>query len=384
MKIIKISHIKLYLLFIFLSTGYLYAHPMPKSYMQIKIKETYIAGVLKAPLVEYEKALQKESIKNVNSLSTYFLNHIVAKSGDEVWKTKIDSIYTTYQVASHTDKYDEVTLLFKLYPAHVKNLRNFDLELDVITREIYDHETMVFLTEDWENGQLTDDPPVYLGTTSYNLPLGKVNPLLIQLEKGTSFKGFKSMYLLGMDHIIYGLDHMLFIIILLLIAPLRNTNTKWSLFQGTKYTLKRFLGISLLFTLGHSISLFLGAFQLIPFRIEYIEILISLTIVISAIHALKPVFPYKESVIGFGFGIIHGLAFSESISGLELSPFNKVISMLGFNLGIETIQLVIMIVVFPILLTSKFKFFHVVRILFATATIVVSLFWLYERVVVLW
>jgi hypothetical protein len=356
---------------------------MPKSYLQLQIKETYIVGTLKAPLADYEKALKQKSFKDIRTLSSYFLDHITAISNNEAWKTKIDTIYTGTQTASDTGKYDEVTLLFKLYPENLKSIRNFDLQLDVITREVYNESIMVFLTEDWENGQLTDDPPVYLGTTSYNLPLGKTDALPIKLEKGTSFIGFKSMYLLGIDHIIYGLDHMLFIIILLLIAPLKNIDNKWSLFQGTKYTLKRFLSISILFTLGHSISLFLGAFNLIQFRIEYIEILISLTIVASAIHALRPIFPYKESVIGFGFGIIHGLAFSESISGLELSPFNKVVSMLGFNLGIETIQLVIMAVVFPILLISKFKEFHAVRILFATATIVVSLVWFYERVIVL-
>ncbi|SHG82834.1 HupE / UreJ protein [Flavobacterium fluvii] len=383
MRITPISHIKLCLLFILLGMGLLYPHPMPKSYLQLQIKESYIVGTLKAPLADYEKALKQKSIKDINTLSSYFLDHIVAQNNNEIWKTKIDTIYTGTQIASDTGKYDEVTLLFKLYPANIKNLRNFDLQLDVITREVFNESIMVFLTEDWENGQLTDDPPVYLGTTSYNLPLGKTDALPIKLEKGTSFIGFKSMYVLGIDHIIYGLDHMLFIIILLLIAPLRNIDKKWSLFQGTKYTLKRFLSISILFTLGHSISLFLGAFNLIQFRIEYIEILISLTIVASALHALKPVFPYKESLIGFGFGIIHGLAFSESISGLELSPFNKVISMLGFNLGIETIQLVIMAVVFPILLISKFKEFHAVRIVFSIATIVVSLFWFYERVVVL-
>ena len=351
--------------------------------MQLQIKESYIVGTLKAPLADYEKALKQESIKDIHTLSSYFLDHIIARNNNEIWKTKIDTIYTGTQTASDTGQYDEVTLLFKLYPSNIKNLRNFDLQLDVITREVFNESIMVFLTEDWENGQLTDNPPVYLGTTSYNLPLGTTDPLAIKLEKGTSFRGFKSMYQLGINHIIYGLDHMLFIIILLLIAPLRNSNKKWSLFQGTKYTLNRFLNISLLFTLGHSISLFLGAFNLIPFRIEYIEILILLTIVVSAIHALKPVFPYRESTIGFGFGIIHGLAFSESISGLELSPFNKTISMLGFNLGIETIQLLIMAVVFPILLISKFKEFHAIRILFATATIAVSLFWFYERVLVL-
>lgn len=356
---------------------------MPKSYLQLQIKETYIVGTLKAPLADYEKALQQVAIKDIYSLSPYFLDHIVAKSNTKTWKTKIDTIYTGAQTESHSEKYDEVTLVFHLYPANIKNLRDFDLHLDVITREVFRHETMIFLTEDWNNGLLTENPPVYLGTAQYNLPTGKTNPIAIKLQEGTSFNGFKSMYALGINHIIYGLDHMLFIIILLLIAPLRAIDKKWSLFQGTKYTLKRFLGISVLFTLGHSISLFLGAFNLIPFQIEYIEILISLTIVVSALHALKPIFPYRESLIGFGFGIIHGLAFSESISGLALSPFNKVISMLGFNLGIETTQLLIMVVVFPVLLISKFKAFHTFRAVLAIATIVVSLVWFYERVLVL-
>ena len=80
------------------------------------------------------------------------------------------------------------------------------------------------------------------------------------------------------------------------------------------------------------------------------------------------------------FGLIHGLAFSLSINHLDLSLSNKLLSILGFNVGIELMQFVIMVLCFPVLLLSQWKFYQWVRISFAGITLLVSVAWVMERV----
>ena len=185
---------------------------------------------------------------------------------------------------------------------------------------------------------------------------------------------------MGMKHIREGLDHILFLFTLLLIAPLSATNNSWSDFQGLKYTLSRFLKISLSFTIGHSITLLAGSFNLINFSPQYIEVLIALSILISAINCLKPIFFHKETIIAGGFGLVHGMAFSASLAGLELDFGAKLMSILGFNLGIEAMQLLIMTCCFPVLLTSKWVFYKWIKNPTAVVTMIVSVAWIVQRI----
>nr|MCU0324147.1 HupE/UreJ family protein [Spirosomataceae bacterium] len=80
-------------------------------------------------------------------------------------------------------------------------------------------------------------------------------------------------------------------------------------------------------------------------------------------------------------GLIHGLAFSETLKNLELSTRQMVLSILGFNIGIELMQLIIVLVFFPILLLlSKTRYYSNFRQIGAIFMIIMALFWLYERI----
>ncbi|MFD0988570.1 HupE/UreJ family protein [Mariniflexile jejuense] len=379
-KIVKSFFYFLIIIGFFLGIGKALAHPMPNSVLQLKIKEAYVLGELKSPYIEYQNALSKKFI-DLNTLPTYYLKHIKASSNTNQWQTKIDTIYIQNDSIPNFGTYQEIIVKFKLIPVSLTDIRYFTLNFDVITHQVINHQIMVVLCEDWINGVLNDNKtPLLLGTIKYALETDKISPLTIHLEKGSVWKGFKSFCIMGINHIIHGLDHIFFIVLLLLIAPVRNEGKKWSLFQGNTYTFKRFLSISLFFTLGHSFSLFLGTFNLIPFEIGYIEVFITITIILTAIHTIKPIFPSKETMVGLIFGTIHGLAFSESISSLDLTFKPKLISMLGFNLGIEIAQIGIILIVFPLLLFSKYKIYHTFRFWFALTTILLSMFWFYNRI----
>ncbi len=187
------------------------------------------------------------------------------------------------------------------------------------------------------------------------------------------------MVKLGIEHIAEGTDHILFVVTLLLAIPLPTP-------QRGKKVLPPLGGRGLLriitaFTIGHSLTLMLGTVQWLHFPSKPIEVLIAFTILVSAFHAFRPVYPKWEVLIAGTFGLIHGLAFAETLTNLELSVKQMVLSILGFNVGIELMQLVIILLVFPVLLLlSKTRYYAIVRKAGAVLMMLMALAWMIERI----
>jgi large-conductance mechanosensitive channel len=64
-------------------------------------------------------------------------------------------------------------------------------------------------------------------------------------------------------------------------------------------------------------------------------------------HAIRPIFAQREAVVALAFGLVHGLAFSQALSSLPLEPLQEALSIFGFNVGIEIMQIAIMTAAFP-------------------------------------
>jgi hypothetical protein len=95
---------------------------------------------------------------------------------------------------------------------------------------------------------------------------------------------------------------------------------------------------------------------------------------------LRPWFTGKEVFIAGGFGLIHGLAFASSLSEFNFSAWAMISTVFSFNLGIETMQLVVVAVTIPwLLLLSRTKFYPAFRILGATLAAFAALGWIIER-----
>jgi len=225
-----------------------------------------------------------------------------------------------------------------------------------------------------------EDEAATVGTIRYDFSTERVPPLVVNTNDGGTFKGFYSMTALGMRHILGGLDHILFLLTLLVVAPLAVKNGAWTLFQGFGYTLRRFLAVSFAFTIGHSAALVFGAYDALPVNQKFIESAIAASILITALHAIRPIFSRREALVALGFGIVHGLAFSEVLKSLQLAPLQKAISIFGFNLGIELMQIVIMAIAFPVLLVSRYRIYHSLRVIFASIAVITACIWLIERV----
>ena len=140
---------------------------------------------------------------------------------------------------------------------------------------------------------------------------------------------------IGYKHIadLRGIDHILFVMALCL----RYQFADW----------RKIIVLVTAFTIGHSITLALSVFNLVHYSMKWIEFLIPVTIVITAISNVfvkKFTFKSKFPAIYFlalFFGLVHGLGFSSYLKSLLGNDQSVVAQLLAFNLGLEAGQLLI-------------------------------------------
>ena len=218
------------------------------------------------------------------------------------------------------------------------------------------------------NGQLTTSTVSERDQYSYNAT--GFSELLLQSTHYFS---------IGIEHILLGYDHVLFLIGLLLL-PLH---------------FRSILIIATSFTVAHSITLALSVFEVFTLPVLYVEAMIALSIVYIAIENIvvlkrnsargstqrdSPVLWKQRAIITFLFGLLHGFGFSYVLKEIGLGE-HVVGSLLFFNLGVELGQLFIIAVFFPILLYVFRKVWGTtVTITLSVLVGLMGLFWLIERV----
>jgi HupE / UreJ protein len=192
---------------------------------------------------------------------------------------------------------------------------------------------------------------------------------------------FSSLFRLGIRHIAEGTDHLMFLLVLLLPAPLVASQLRWGSPLGAPSSLLSVLSIVTAFTVGHSITLSLAAFNAISIPSRSVEVLIAVSILMSAVHAARPIFPGKEAWIAAFFGLVHGMAFAATLDRLALERWERFAGILAFNLGIETMQMLVVIAILPsLMLMSSTRVYPILRIGGAVFAGVAAIGWLLERV----
>ena len=379
----------LFLFFVVIMPLNLEAHPMPNSIVQIKIEQKKIVLQLKLPVSELELAYGKSMNNDVatfvrennNQLKQYIGTHIkLIDQTNHIWDKKVTSVSYDSANSEINGTYSE-TLATVEFESNTEINRNEKLLLlyDVIIHQVVTHSALVSITQDWENG-IVNNKDKQIGVISLDTKNNVVRPFEINLEKGSIWKGFSNMFWLGVQHITEGTDHLLFLLVLLLPASLIVVNKKWINANNRKYTFMRLLKIVTAFTIGHSFTLILGALEILQLPSKPVEVLIALSIFITAIHCIKPMFYGKEIYIATGFGLVHGLAFATVLSNLHLQMKQMALSILGFNLGIEATQLCVVLVILPVLLVLSTKaYYDHLKNTGSIIAIILSIKWIIER-----
>jgi|GEM_PF-3922312 len=107
----------------------------------------------------------------------------------------------------------------------------------------------------------------------------------------------------------------------------------------------------------------------------WVELTIAGTVLVTAVHALRPLFPGRELLLTAAFGLVHGLAFA----GRDLGQSQALWTLVGFNTGIELAQLGLLFIVVPwILLLARTCAYAGFRVLAASCAALPALGWLFE------
>ncbi len=252
--------------------------------------------------------------------------------------------------------------------------RVFTLQDTLILHEVMNHRALVSVRRDFHTG-LFGEGQELLGAVTAQAP-----SLRVDRTHGSWWTGFQAVFRLGLHHIAEGTDHLLFLLVLLLPAPLLARGGRWREPDGLGRSLKRVLFVVTAFTGGHSLTLAAAAVGMLRLPGQPVEVLIAVSILVSAVHAVRPLFPGREPVVAALFGLVHGLAFAAVLAGMGFDSGALALSILGFNLGIEAMQAAVVLLVLPwLLLWSRGKGFTALRIGGAAVGGVAACGWVLER-----
>ncbi len=203
----------------------------------------------------------------------------------------------------------------------------------------------------------------------------------IDLKKASKLQSFLNFLVEGIWHIWIGFDHILFLLMLLIPSVIYYEKNRITPQNSLKNTLIDVLKIVTAFSVAHSITLALSVLDVVSVNIRAIEIIIALSVLFTALNNLFGFIKIKVWLIAFGFGLVHGFGFANILNEMLITSRQIVQSLLGFNLGVEIGQIVIVSLVVPLLFLIRKSWFYKYVLLygFSVFTAFIAIFWVYER-----
>lgn len=185
------------------------------------------------------------------------------------------------------------------------------------------------------------------------------------VPRGNGVTVVRSYFRMGLEHILTGYDHLLFVLgLLLALGP-------WS----------SLLAAISAFTVAHSLTLALAASGVFTPNAHVIEPLIALSIAYVGVENAWLGHAAGRWRVAFVFGLIHGFGFASALTQVAISPAEVPLSLLGFNAGVEAGQLAIIAVAWPLLRLARARGWLPVRAtqIFSVAIAAVGAVWFVAR-----
>ncbi len=349
------------------------AHLTPNSEVNLDVGPRGVSADIIVPQGEYAYASGNPTGNDAASLALarrYLTDRfaVAAPSGTR-WRIAIDDIEFA-QIAGPPDLHATATLT----PPAGSSGRSFTIDWRVVVDRVPDHFALFKLRRDLA-GTVGGDARV-LGAVRAASPR-----IAVDLGDPHIATMVGNAMLLGAHHIAGGYDHLLFLLALLLPAPLIARSGGWKGGVRThRATLHGLLWIVSAFTIGHSLTLIGASLLGWSLPVAPVEIAIAASVMVSAAHALRPIFPGREPWVAAGFGLIHGLAFATLVAGAGTAMVGSGWMLLGFNLGIEGVQIAMVLAMLPVLLwLAPSPAYRIVRIGGGALGIAMAALWIANR-----
>jgi hypothetical protein len=190
-----------------------------------------------------------------------------------------------------------------------------------------------------------------------------------------------SYFIQGVWHIWIGIDHVLFLLSLLLPAVLVWRAGHWHPVGRFRDSFWDVFRIVTSFTVAHSITLSAAALGVVSLPSRWVESAIAASVLLAALNNVSPLVHRRRWAVAFGFGLIHGFGFAGVLSGLGLPQGALALALVGFNLGVEAGQLVIVAAFLPFAFRLRGGWVYRRLILVGGSATVAALatLWLIER-----
>lgn len=204
----------------------------------------------------------------------------------------------------------------------------------------------------------------------------------VSLQAPSKLESLVKFIWLGMTHIWGGLDHVLFLITLLLPSVLRYREGRWQPVGSFREALISVVKVVTAFTVAHSVTLSLAALDVIHLPSRLVEAVIALSVVLAALNNVYPLVRERFLwAVAFAFGLVHGFGFSSVLGELVSDRRALVESLLGFNIGVEIGQLALVAVTVPLIFWLRHTVFYR-RLVFAPLSALIAVIgavWFMER-----
>lgn len=202
-----------------------------------------------------------------------------------------------------------------------------------------------------------------------------------ELRQASGFAQFLAFGREGIWHIWIGIDHILFIISLLLPAVLSYAAARWEPAARFAPAFWDTFKVVTSFTVAHSITLSLAALSVIALPSRLVESTIAASVALAALNNLRPLVQSRRWMVAFAFGLIHGFGFASVLTDLGLPRGSLLLALVGFNLGVELGQLVIVAAFLPTAFALRSTWFYRSLVMTGGSLIVagIALTWLTER-----
>jgi hypothetical protein len=181
-----------------------------------------------------------------------------------------------------------------------------------------------------------------------------------ELDRVSLWQQFSDYVREGVWHIWIGLDHVLFLLSLLLPSVLvwQAAARQWQPVERFATAFWGVFKVVTAFTVAHSITLTLAVLGVIELPSRLVESVIAASVVAAALNNVRPLVIGRLWTVAFGFGLVHGFGFASVLADLGLPQGALALALVGFNVGVELGQLAIVGLFLPLAYVLRGSVFY--------------------------
>ncbi len=185
----------------------------------------------------------------------------------------------------------------------------------------------------------------------------------------------------GVWHIWIGVDHILFLMALLLPSVMLRAEGRWVGVDTLRGAMLDIFKVVTAFTLAHSMTLSLAALQVVQLPSRLVEAAIAFSVLVAALNNVRGLVHHRRWMMAFGFGLLHGFGFAAVLVDLGLPTGLLALALASFNVGVELGQLALVVVLMPLAFWLRYSRFYRIGVLQVGSILValIAAVWTIER-----